>query len=124
MDAATRIRRVGAGAPGFGQTAALTTQGWRVSSTTVLRLLHEPDYSLQSVHKSREGTSHPDRSAQVEHINTTATAFLRQQQPVSSVDTKKKEGAPEPVRVHDFPGDEVGKAIPYGIYDMAAMKPA
>ena len=115
-------------------TAALTTAGWRVSSTTVGRLLHELGYRLQSVRKSREGTSHPDRNAQFEHINTTAAAFLRRQQPVISVDTKKKElvgdfknagqewqptGTPEPVRVHDFPGDAVGKAIPYGVYDMA-----
>jgi hypothetical protein len=169
VDVTTRIRRVGAGRPGIGQTqpgvsaalealvepltrgdpmsplrwtcksramltAALTTQGWRVSSTTVGRLLHALGYSLQAVQKRREGTSHPDRNAQFEHINATATAFLRQQQPVISVDTKKKElvgdfknagqewqptGTPEPVRVHDFPGDAVGKAIPYGVYDMA-----
>ena len=115
-------------------TAALTTQGWRVSSTTVGRLLHALGYSLQAVQKRREGTAHPDRNAQFEHINATASTFLRQQQPVISVDTKKKElvgdfknagqewqptGAPEPVRVHDFPGDAVGKAIPYGVYDMA-----
>ena len=115
-------------------TAALVTQGWQVSSTTVGRLLHDLGYSLQSVRKRREGTSHPDRNAQFEHINATAAAFLRRTQPVISVDTKKKElvgdfknagqewqptGAPEPVRVHDFPGDAVGKAIPYGIYDMA-----
>ncbi|MDO8795469.1 MAG: ISAzo13 family transposase [Vicinamibacterales bacterium] len=115
-------------------TAALTTQGWDVSSTTVGRLLHELGYRLQSVRKSREGTSHPDRNAQFEHINAAAAAFLRRQQPVISVDTKKKElvgdfknagqewqptGTPEPVRVHDFPGDAIGKAIPYGVYDMA-----
>src|SRR5213594_1430000 len=115
-------------------TAALTAAGWRVSSTTVGRLLHELGYRLQSVRKSREGTSHPDRNAQFEHINTMAAAFLRRRQPVISVDTKKKElvgnfknagqewqpaGTPEPVRVHDFPGDAVGKAIPYGVYDMA-----
>src|SRR5205814_9500219 len=115
-------------------TAALTTQGWRVSSTTVGRLLHALGYSLQAVQKRREGTAHPDRNAQFEHINATASTFLRQQQPVISVDTKKKElvgdfknagqewqptGAPEPVRIHDFPGDAVGKAIPYGVYDMA-----
>ena len=164
----TRIRRVGAGRPGIGQTqpgvnaalealvepltrgdpmsplrwtcksrakltAALVTQGWQVSSTTVGRLLHELGYSLQSVRKSREGTAHPDRNAQFEHINTTAGTFLRAAQPVISVDTKKKElvgdfknagqewrptGTPESVRVHDFPGDAVGKAIPYGVYDM------
>ena len=115
-------------------TAALTTAGWRVSSTTVGRLLHELGYRLQSVRKRREGTSHPDRNAQFEHINATAAAFLRRQQPVISVDTKKKElvgdfknagqewqptGTPEPVRVHDFPGDAIGNAIPYGVYDMA-----
>jgi hypothetical protein len=115
-------------------TVALTTQGWAVSSTTVGRLLHALGYRLQSVRKSREGTSHPDRNAQFEHINATAATFLRRQQPVISVDTKKKElvgdfknagqewqptGTPEPVRVHDFPGDAIGKAIPYGVYDMA-----
>ena len=115
-------------------TAALTTQGWRVSSTTVGHLLHALGYRLQALRKTQEGTSHPDRNAQFEHINAAAAAFLDQQQPVISVDTKKKElvgdfknagrewqptGTPESVRVHDFPGDAVGKAIPYGIYDMA-----
>jgi len=115
-------------------TAALTTQGWRVSSTTVGHLLHALGYRLQALRKTQEGTSHPDRNAQFEHINAAAVAFLAQQQPVISVDTKKKElvgdfknagrewqptGTPESVRVHDFPGDAVGKAIPYGIYDMA-----
>ena len=115
-------------------TAALTAQGWRVSSTTVGRLLHELGYRLQSNRKTREGTSHPDRNAQFEHINATAAALLEHHQPVISVDTKKKElvgdfknggkewqptGLPERVLVHDFPGDALGKAIPYGIYDMA-----
>jgi hypothetical protein len=115
-------------------TAALTTQGWRVSSTTVGRLLNALGYRLQSVRKSREGASHPDRNAQFEHINATAAAFLAQGEPVVSVDTKKKElvgdfknagqewqpqGTPDLVRVHDFPSDAVGKAIPYGVYDMA-----
>ena len=115
-------------------TAALTTQGWRVSSTTVGRLLNALGYRLQSVRKSREGSSHPDRNAQFEHINATAAAFLAQGEPVVSVDTKKKElvgdfknagqewqpqGTPDVVRVHDFPSDAVGKAIPYGVYDMA-----
>ena len=101
-----------------------------MSSTTVGRLLHALGYRLQSVRKRREATSHPDRNAQLEHINTTAAAFLRQKQPVISVDTKTKElvgdfknagqewqptGAPEPVRVHDVPGDAVGNAIPYGV---------
>jgi hypothetical protein len=115
-------------------TAALRTQGWAVSSTTVGRLLHALGYRLQAVRKSREGTSHPDRNAQFEHINATAAAFLQRQQPVISVDTKKKElvgdfknagqewqptKTPETVLVHDFPGDAIGKAIPYGVYDMA-----
>ena len=72
-------------------TAALSKAGWKVSSTTVSRLLHELGYSLQSVRKSREGTSHPDRNAQFEHINTKADEFLQRAQPVVSVDTKKKE---------------------------------
>ena len=115
-------------------TVALVKQGWAVSSTTVGRLLHDLGYSLQSVRKSREGTSHPDRNAQFELINATAAAFLRDGQPVISVDTKKKElvgdfknagqewqpaGQPEMARVHDFPTDAVGKAVPYGVYDMA-----
>ena len=114
--------------------AALTEQGWRVSSTTVGRLLRRLGYRLQSVRKRQEGTVHPDRNAQFEHINATADQFLTAGQPVISVDTKKKElvgnfknagrewqpkGTPPSVRVHDFPTDAEGKAIPYGIYDMA-----
>ena len=114
-------------------TAALSKAGWKVSSTTVSRLLHDLGYSLQSVRKSREGTSHPDRNAQFEHINAKADDFLQRGQPVVSVDTKKKElvgdfknggqewqpeGRPEQSLVHDFPQDATGKAIPYGIYDM------
>jgi Rhodopirellula transposase DDE domain len=114
--------------------AALTADGWRVSSTTVGHLLHALGYRLQALRKTQEGTSHPDRNAQFEHINAAAATFLQRQQPVISVDTKKKElvgdfktagrewqptGMPEPVRVHDFPGDAIGKAIPYGVYDMA-----
>jgi len=97
-------------------------------------MLHRLGYSLQSVRKSTEGASHPDRNAQFEHINATATDFLERGQPVISVDTKKKElvgdfknggrewqptGNPECALVHDFPTDAVGKAIPYGVYDMA-----
>ena len=114
--------------------AALSKSGWTVSATTVGRLLHELGYSLQSVRKTREGASHPDRNAQFEHINATAKSFLRRKQPVVSVDTKKKElvgdfknagrewqpqATPERVLVHDFPSDGLGKAIPYGVYDMA-----
>jgi hypothetical protein len=113
--------------------AALTKDGWKVSATTVGRLLHELGYSLQSVRKSTEGASHPDRDAQFEFINESAAAFLESKQPVISVDTKKKElvgdfknagkewrpkGTPDHALVHDFPQDAVGKAIPYGVYDM------
>ena len=113
--------------------AALTQRGWRVSSTTVGRLLRKLGYSLQAAQKRREGTAHPDRNAQFEYINATAVRFLRRRQPVISVDTKKKElvgqfknagrewqptGQPEAVLVHDFPTDACGKAIPYGVYDM------
>ena len=99
-------------------TAALSQAGWKVSSTTVGRLLHELGYRLQSVRKSREGAAHPDRNAQFEHINATADDFLQRRQPVVSVDTKKKElvgdftnggrewqpkGRPEKSLVHDFP---------------------
>src|SRR6202171_1792939 len=114
--------------------AALTAHGWRVRSTTVGHLLHALGYRLQALRKTQEGTSHRDRNAQFEHINATAAACLARHQPVVSVDTKKKElvgdfknagqewhptGLPELVRVHDFPGDAIGKAIPYGVYDMA-----
>ena len=114
--------------------AALSKSGWTVSATTVGRLLHELGYSLQSVRKSREGVSHPDRNAQFEYINATATNFLRRKQPVISVNTKNKElvgdfknagrewqprATPEKTLVHDFPSDAIGKAIPYGVYDMA-----
>jgi len=113
--------------------AALCRQGWRVSSTSVGRLLNKLGYRLQSVRKRNEGASHPDRNAQFEHINATADQYLSQGQPVISVDTKKKElvgdfknggrewqptGTPEEVLVHDFPQDATGKAVPYGVYDM------
>ena len=113
---------------------ALTAQGWPVSATTVGKLLDGLGYRLHALQKAREGAAHPDRNAQFEYINATAAAFMARAQPVISVDTKKKElvgdfrntgrewhpiGEPERVRVHDFPGDAVGKAIPYGVYDMA-----
>jgi hypothetical protein len=115
-------------------TAALSKEGFSASTTTVGLLLHELGYSLQAARKSREGTSHPDRNAQFEYINAMAMDFQQRNQPVISVDTKKKElvgdfknagqewqpkGAPEKVQVHDFPDDAIGKAIPYGVYDMA-----
>lgn len=114
--------------------AALSEAGWSVSATKVGRMLHELGYSLQVVRKTREGASHPDRNAQFEHINATASDYLERGEPVISVDTKKKElvgdfknagkewqpsGTPEKVLVHDFPSDALGKAIPYGVYDMA-----
>ena len=92
-------------------------------------------YSLQANAKVREGSSHPDRDAQFRHINETVKAALDAGQPAISVDTKKKElvgdfknggrelrpkGSPVPVRVHDFKDPELGKAIPYGIYDLTA----
>ena len=114
-------------------TEALNKDGWHVSSTTVGRLLNELGYRMQSVRKTREGMTHPDRNAQFEHINATADDYLQRAQPVISVDTKKKElvgdfknngrewqpcNSPEKALVHDFPQDAVGKAIPYGVYDM------
>ena len=112
----------------------LTKSGWKVSSSTVGRLLKQMGYRLQALRKNQEGKSHPDRNAQFEHINETAEDFLSRGLPVVSVDTKKKElvgnfknggrewqtkGEPDKVLTHDFPSDAIGKAIPYGIYDMA-----
>jgi hypothetical protein len=114
--------------------AALSKEGWSVSSTSVGRILNKLGYRLQSVRKKNEGAAqHPDRNAQFEHINTTAQKYLSLRQPVISVDTKKKElvgdfknagrewqpiATPETSLVHDFPQDAIGKAIPYGVYDM------
>jgi transposase len=112
----------------------LNEMGHVVGKQTVCDLLHELGYSLQSLRKTLEGSSHPDRNAQFEHINRQAKAFQAKAQPVISVDTKKKEligdfrnggrewrpmGSPEPVRVHDFIDRDLGKAIPYGVYDVA-----
>jgi hypothetical protein len=112
--------------------AELAAMGHRVSATTVGRLLHELGYSLQVVRKTREGVQSPDRNAQFAHINRTAKRFMAQGLPVVSVDTKKKElvgdfknggkewqpqGSPVPVRVHDFIDKDLGKVIPYGVYD-------
>ncbi len=112
---------------------ALRKQGFRVSDRKVSDLLKEANYSLQSNRKTREGTSHPDRNAQFEYINEQALQFQRRGQPVVSVDTKKKElvgdfknggrewrrrGEPVEVRVHDFIDKTLGKAIPYGVYDV------
>src|SRR5215207_109486 len=113
----------------------LGRQGHRVSHQTVAALLHALDYSLQGNRKTKEGAAHPDRDAQFAYINAQVRSFQQRGQPVISVDTKKKElvgdfknggrewrptGDPEPVRVHDFVDRDLGKAIPYGVYDLAA----
>ncbi len=112
---------------------ALKGRGHHVSHQLVAALLRAAGYSLQAPVKTLEGTHHPDRDAQFRYLNDQITLFLRRQLPVISVDTKKKElvgafknggrewepkGQPEPVNVHDFPDPDVGKAIPYGIYDI------
>ncbi len=114
--------------------AELVRAGFDVSSRTVLRLLHELGYSLQANAKVTEGRQSPDRDAQFRYLNDLAIAFVDDGQPVISVDTKKKqlvgdyanggaewapEAEPERVRVHDFVDPVLGKAIPYGIYDLA-----
>jgi hypothetical protein len=113
----------------------LTARGHHVSERSVNRLLHAVGYRLQSNRKTVGGSDHPDRDAQFRHINQWAKAFQGQGQPVISIDTKKKElvgqfcndgrewqaeGQPEGVKVDDFPDEESGKAIPYGVYDMMA----
>jgi hypothetical protein len=114
--------------------AALRELGHRVHFASVAKLLRALGYSLQSNRKAKEGASHPDRDAQFEHINATARAAITAGEPVISVDTKKKElvgdfknggrewrpkGEPELVRTHDFKDKQLGKAIPYGVYDLA-----
>src|SRR5258708_1479720 len=114
---------------------ALQAQGHQVSRTLVAELLNAAGYSLQANRKTKEGDNHPDRDAQFGYINTQVTTALTEQQPVISVDTKKKElvgdfrnngreyrpqGNPEAVRVHDFLIKELGRAVPYGVYDLAA----
>lgn len=113
--------------------AELLLQGHRVSQATVWRLLDTLGYSMQSNRKTREGTDHPDRNAQFEYINATVEGFLDRGCPVISVDTKKKEligeyknggrewtrkGQPMEVNMHDFADPSLGKAIPYGVYDI------
>ncbi len=112
----------------------LARMGHKVSYPVVAELLHEMGYSLQANRKTKEGDSHPDRNAQFEHINAKVEQYIRVRQPVISVDTKKKElvgdfknsgqdwrrrGKPETVRVHDFVIPALGRAAPYGIYDLA-----
>jgi len=108
--------------------------GHATSHRMVAELLHELGFSLQGNRKTIEGKGHPDRNAQFEHINRKVRAALRSGQPVISVDAKKKElvgdfknagrewrpkGTPEEVRVHDFVIPELGRAVPYGVYDIA-----
>ena len=112
----------------------LTRQRHPVNPRTVGRLLNESGYSLQGNRKTLEGNSHPDRNAQFEYINASVKRLQQHGQPVISVDTKKKElvgafknvgrewqpkGKPEEVKVHDFLEPELGKAIPYGVYDFS-----
>jgi len=111
----------------------LQEQGYLVSHAKVAQLLRTQGFSLQSNRKTREGKQHPDRNAQFEHIAKRVKAQQRRGQPALSVDTKKKEvlgnlknpgktyrpkGKPVEVNVHDFPDPKLGKAIPYGVYDM------
>jgi DDE family transposase len=115
-------------------SAALRDMGHRVGRTVVGELLHALGYSLQANRKMREGSNHPDRDAQFCYINERVTAALAAGEPAISVDTKKKElvgdfknggrewrpqGLPEDVRVHDFVIPELGRAVPYGVYDIA-----
>jgi len=116
-------------------STALAERGFTAGQKLVGRLLKRLGFSLQANAKTREGTNHPDRNAQFEHINAEVKAFQAAEDPVISVDTKKKEpvgnfknggrelrpkGQPEPVRVHDFVIPELGKVAPYGVYDVAA----
>jgi len=111
----------------------LRSQGFAVSPTTVRGMLSKLGYSLQANRKMREGTQHPDRNAQFEHINARVKARKRRGEPALSVDTKKKEtlgnksnvgreyepkGQPRQTDTHDFPDKTKGKAVPYGVYDI------
>ena len=113
----------------------LTRQGHQVTARTVAKLLAGAGYSLQGNAKTVEGKQHPHRDAQFRYINAQVTAFQADGSPVISVDAKKKEnvgnfrnggaewapaGQPERVSVHDFADEELGKAVPYGIYDLTA----
>jgi hypothetical protein len=115
--------------------AELTRQGHKVSADTVGDLLRKEGFSLQGNAKTIEGQRHPDRDAQFRYINERAREHLAARDPVVSVDAKKKElagefrnggrewrpaGEPVQAGTHDFPGRELGKAIPYGVYDLTA----
>ena len=111
----------------------LNQMGHKASHNLVAELLRDMGYSLQANQKTLEGSSHPDRNAQFEFINNKVKEYQANQQPVISVDTKKKElvgdfknggrelrpkGDPQKVRVHDFLIPELGRAAPYGVYDI------
>lgn len=113
--------------------AQLKRMGHKTSHRMVAEILHSMDYSLQANRKTLEGASHPDRDAQFHHLSDRIQAFQAERQPVISVDTKKKElvgdfqnngrerrpkGDPEKVRVHDFVIPQLGRAAPYGVYDV------
>jgi hypothetical protein len=115
---------------------ALRNKGHEVSASSVKRLLPTLGYSRQSNRKADEGSKHPDRNAQFEHINANAIAAQAAGQPVISVDTKKKElignyknggtdyrpkGDPQRVKVHDFEDKKLGKVVPYGVYDVGGQ---
>jgi hypothetical protein len=112
----------------------LAEQGLTVHQSTVRRMLKAMGFTLQANRKSREGSDHPDRNAQFEHIAALTGVALQAKQPVISVDTKKKEligdyknagrelrssGRPILLNTHDFPDEQQGKAVPYGVYDIA-----
>jgi Rhodopirellula transposase DDE domain len=113
---------------------ALVALGHEISERTLGKLLKGQGFRLQANQKTREGSQHPDRDQQFEHINETVKTALAAGQPVISIDSKKKElvgdfkavgrewersGEPVQVQGHDFPGPEVPRAIPYGVYDIA-----
>ena len=119
----------------YNLAGALNAKGFEISPRTVGALLGEMGYSLQGTSKQKEGAQHVDRDAQFRHINDTAVSFMKDGQPVISVDAKKKElvgeysnagkefqpkATPARTKVHDFIDPEMGKAIPYGVYDLGA----
>jgi transposase len=114
--------------------AELVRQGYKVTDDTVGRILKSLGYSLQAPAKQKEGTAHPDRDAQFHYLNEQVDAFMKAGQPVISVDTKKKQlvgqfsnggrelhpiGEPTRTKTHDFVDQELGRAVPYGVYDLA-----
>jgi transposase len=112
----------------------LVRQGFKITDDTVGRILKSLGYSLQAPSKQKEGAAHPDRDAQFNYLNKEVGRFIRTGQPVISVDTKKKEivgefsnggsewhptGEPTRTKTHDFVDKELGRAVPYGVYDLA-----